>query len=330
MIIFLYGKDTFRSHVQLQRMVDKFKVDRDPQGYNVVHCDMNVTAEEMLWEQIHASPFLAEKRLVVVENLLTAGSDALLKTMLTHVEEKTIPSSTIVLIIAGGEKYRKKIVKQLFERLVKEKFAQEFQPLEGAHIEGWGAAEIKEQGGTISREALQYVCVQAGNDLWSLSGILAQCVAYAREKDGAPREITISDVQLFVDKRADENIFSLVDAIVGKKPKQVFAMIQEQYRIGKDPHYVFAMLLRQFRILLQIRDMYEREDGLRSGDIAKKMSIHPFVAKKSFAMIRMYTSETLQDIYEALLDIDVSFKQSAGAPEALIDSFVGRVCLEPV
>ena len=137
---------------------------------------------------------------------------------------------------------------------------------------------------------------------------------------------TVADIQLFLDEKADDNIFNLVDAIVGKQAKQAYQMIQEQYRIGEDAQFIFAMLIRQFRILLEMRDLFERDDAMQSGMLAEKLGLHPFVVKKSLPMVKRYTMDELQRIYGALLELDVKTKTGQGRPEVLLDVLVGRVC----
>jgi DNA polymerase-3 subunit delta len=138
-------------------------------------------------------------------------------------------------------------------------------------------------------------------------------------------EITLPDVQLFLDEKADDSIFNLVDAIVAGQAKKAYEMIQEQYRKGEDAGYVFAMLLRQFRILLEIRDLYEREDNLQSDALAKKLGLHPFVVKKSLPFVKRYTLQNLKDIYQKLLDIDVKTKTGLGDQSLMLDVFIGQI-----
>ena len=64
-------------------------------------------------------------------------------------------------------------------------------------------------------------------------------------------------------QKVDDNIFNLVIPFLPGKVKS-FAMIEEQYRQGQDVQYIFAMILRQCRILLELRDLHDREQLSRS------------------------------------------------------------------
>jgi DNA polymerase III subunit delta len=322
MILFLYGKDTFRSRNQLHKMIEKFRADRDPQGLNVTRLDCEKMDPAAIWDQLLAAPFLAEKRMVVLENVLLSKKYEFHKALLTRIEEKTLPDSNIIMFWDGLDTVKKKEVKALFVRLAEEKYAQRFDILSDIKREGWIAAEVEQRGGKIERNALRYFLQNVEDDMWYLNTLIDQLVCYSSGK-----EISSETVRLFVSEKVDDNIFNLVDAIIAKQPKKVFVMMQEQYRQGKDVQYVYAMVLRQFRILLELRDMFDREEALQSTVLAKKLGLHPFVVKKSLPLVKQYTISVLEEIYRHLLELDIQIKTGKGDQRVLMDIFVGGVCL---
>ncbi|PIT86360.1 MAG: DNA polymerase III subunit delta [Candidatus Magasanikbacteria bacterium CG10_big_fil_rev_8_21_14_0_10_43_6] len=323
MIIFLYGKDTFRSRDQLHKMMAKFRGERDPQGLNVLRMDCEKLSAGEMWEQLFAAPFLAERRMVVLENLLLSKDSEFHTRLLTRIVEQDLPESHIFVFWEGVDAVKKKEAKALFVRLSEEKYAQRFDMLSETKREGWGAAEVRQRGGSIDTDALLYL-VRTVSDMWCLSSLIDQLVAYAHGDS-----ITLAAVRMFAPEKVDDNIFNLVDAIVAKQPKKVFAMVQEQYRQGKDVMYMYAMVLRQFRILLEMRDVFERSDVLQSDALAKSIGVHPFVVKKSMPLVKRYSMDELRRVYRELLDMDIGIKTGQGGdPRVLFDIFIGRVCGE--
>jgi DNA polymerase-3 subunit delta len=116
----------------------------------------------------------------------------------------------------------------------------------------------------------------------------------------------------------------MVDAIVSGNRKQAFKLLEEQRRLGEDSYKLFGLIVWQFRILLGMRDLFEREDNLTSDQIAKKLGIHPFVARKNLALIRRLSLAKLKQLHSQLLDIDLKTKTGQGDQDLLIDLFVGR------
>ena len=192
--------------------------------------------------------------------------------------------------------------------------------MSGIALQKWIVQEVGERSGKIEQVATAYLATHVGGDMWRLHGLIDQLIAYTLGKP-----IQRSDVVLFLEEKVDDSIFNLVDAIVAKNPKTVFAMIQEQYRIGKDTGYIFGMILRQFRILLELRDSMERDDTSQSSALAQKLGLHPFVVKKSLPFVKRYTRAELESVYAELLDIDIKTKTGLGDQSLLLDVFLGRL-----
>lgn len=315
MIIFLYGKDTYRSRRKVREMMEKFKQDRDPQGLNVVRVDATKLEPGQLLEEMLATPFLAEKRMVVVEHLLSCKDKDLQQAALTRIEEKGFPDTNAIVFWEPDGTYRSKVAKALFARLKKEKYASEFEQLEGAQLAAWISSEVKERGGAIARTAA-FTISQQLSDMWQVSSLIDQLVAYRNGE-----EISQDDVERFAPAKVDDNIFNLVDAIVGKRPQQVFSQIHEQYRLGKDAGYVFAMILRQYRIMLHIRDVMDR--GINPDP--KELGLHAFVVKKTMPLVRQYSMQQLMQIHNDLLDIDIQTKTGGLNQQLLLELFVAKV-----
>jgi DNA polymerase-3 subunit delta len=319
MIIFLYGADTFRSRRQLQKMIAKFVAERDPQKLNVAVLDCEKEAEAKIREQLYLTPFLAEKRLVVLENLLVSKLEDLQKEILEKIKKDSPTESTNLIVWEVGNEFKGKTAQNLASELKKQKFSQEFETYQGAKLRAWLNQEIKEGGGKIAAPALNYLAENV-TDPWHLHTLLDELLAY---KNG--EEITLPDVNLFIEEKTDDNIFNLVDAIIGKQPKKVYAQIKEQYRSDKDPLYLLAMISRQIKILLELRDEFERQESQNSDALAKKLGLHPFVVKKSLPLIKRYTLAELKGLYGQLLELDTQIKTGQERPELLLDIFVGKL-----
>ena len=324
MIIYIYGEDTFRSRQYLKEQVEKFKIARDPQGYNVVFLDAAKDEAGRLLSEIVSAPFLAEKRLIVIENILQAN-DEILEEIKTRVANKKIPESNVVIFWQGeksvtkGKAKKNVLADELEQVLLKEKYIQEFAKLSEDKLLVWAMQELKKMNAKISRPAAIFLVRNAGGDMWALSGLLNQLALYAGDK-----EIGLSDVQLFVEEKADDNVFNLVEAIVSGNRKQAFKLLADQENLGEDKFKIFGLVVWQFRLLLQLRSLFEVEDGLTSDKAASQLKIHPFVAKKNWAVVKKYSLAKLKEIYDQLLDIDIKTKTGQGDQSMLIDLFVVR------
>ncbi len=320
MLIYIYGEDTFSSRHYLQQQVERFKKERDPQGMNVVILDGQKETSGRLWSEITAAPFLAEKRLIVIQNLLSNKDTDTLESFIDGVKENKLPEKNVIIFWQGEQIGKTKIAQELQKLLAKEKWAKEFTSLAGASMASWIKTEITSRGGSINMQALNYLAQNTGGDMWYANSLVDQLVAYSNKK-----EISLGDVQLFLEEKADDNIFNMVDAIVVGNRKLAFKLIEDQRRLGQEDGYLFSMIVRQFRILISMRDLFNREENISSDTMAKALELHPFVVKKSLPLIKRYSLDKLKDIYKQLLDLDIKTKTGLADQSWLIDLFVGKL-----
>lgn len=325
MIIFVYGSDSFRSQLYLHKMMDKFKAERDPGGYNTTMFDCLIKADAAnVIAEVCSAPFLAEKRMVIAKHVISSKETGLKEELIKRISAGIIPETTVLVIYETEDSFKAKLDKELFELLQKEKYKEHFKKLEHAEMKSWISQEIIARGGDIEKNALEYLVANAGADTWEISNVLDQLIAYAQAESGTvegQKSINLEAAKVFVPEAVDDNIFNLVDAIIAGQKEKSFAMIRAQYNAGNDSGYVFAMILRQFKILLQIKDAQVR--GLQPD--AKAMGLHPFVLKKTMSVVQKYSFENLKVAYEKLLDIDIQTKTGRANQSLMLDIFVGTL-----
>ena len=284
--------------------------------------------------------------MIIVENVLSISDKELLAGLMERIAKGKTPESNVV-VFWQGEKTRSVSAKggsasggkeagEMEKLLAKEKYATGFELLTGADLSKWIEQEIKSREGKISSSAAQFLAQNVGGDMWRLNSLVDQLVAYTSSpgrqtplrsplERGKGEEIQLADVQLFLEEKVDDNIFNMAEAVARGDRKMAFKLIGAQRRAGEDEGYVFSMILRQFRILVELRDLFEREDNATSEELAQKVGLHPFVVKKSLPMVKKYNLEKLKELYSRLLQIDIKTKTGQGGQSLLVDLFVGKL-----
>lgn len=333
MVLYIYGADTFRSRQYLKEQIERFKIKRDPNGYNVIFVPAQGLPrlesgkaggsapgeeESKILSEIKTAPFLGEKRLVVLENLLSNNNKELLGAFKDLLKEPEL--SNVIIIWQGGALSKVQEAKELDALLKKQKYAKGFELLKGAQLRAWIASEVKQRGGKINSAAVDLLQMDAGKDTWLLNSLIDELVAYAGNN-----EITEQDARLFVEQGFDDNIFSLTDAIAGGNRPTAFKLLEYQRQLGEEEGKIFGLLVWQFRILLEMGDALERDSSLTSDLLAKQVGLHPFVAKKNMAVARRTPLARLQELYKELLVIDIKTKTGAAPQSLLIDLFIGKI-----
>jgi DNA polymerase III subunit delta len=320
MLLYIYGEDDWRSHNFLRQSVNEFKAKRDPQGYNTLSFDAQKDEPNKMVGELLALPFLAEKRMIVLKNPLSSSNKEFLEKLSEIIKENKLPETNVAIIWQAEAIGKTNEAKKLAEILKKQKYAYEFPAMDRNELVSWIVKEVAARGASIDRMATQKIADDIGRDMWLVNSVIDQLVAY--KKGG---EIRSADVALFAEEKIEDNIFNLVDAIVAGNKKLAFKLLDDERKSGEDDAFIFSMMLRQFKILVQMRDLWEREDNLTSDQIAKTLGLHPFVAKKSLPQVRRYGLGDLQRAYDGLLDVDVGLKTGLAKYDLLVDLFVGKM-----
>jgi DNA polymerase III subunit delta len=262
-----------------------------------------------------AIPFLAEKRLVIVEGLLTrtAGQEEFLDklagylgqlpetTRLVFVEAKPLPAHHLILQLA--QKDERGYVKQ-------------FVPPDVKTLPGWIEKRVQKCGGEIEHQAAAQLAAVVGADLRLLDQEVTKLVAYVN----AERAITGSDVDAVVPYAQAAVVFDLVDALGRRDGQTAARTLHRLLDAGEHPMGLLAMIVRQFRLLIQVKEL--KAEGANPQTISKTLGIHPFPARKLHNQATYFTGEQLEVVYRHLLDSDVAIKSGEIEADVALDLLV--------
>ena len=75
--------------------------------------------------------------------------------------------------------------------------------------------------------------------------------------------------------------------------------------------------------LLLLKDQMER--GVPLPGLEKKLKLHPFVLRKTFALAKNFSLAALKKIYQRLSEIDYDIKTGRIEPRAALDLIVAEI-----
>lgn len=317
MFFLLYGEDTFRSRKKLSAMRERFSATRDASGLNALVLRAKEADADRVAEALFASPFLAERKLVIFEGFLSAPA-ALQEAVAGMLGRK--PESTIAIFHedGGSADFAKSALLPLLKT---QKFTEEFAPLAGAQMEKLVADECAAQGVAISPRTVRALLAVVGTDAWQLHEEIDKLCAYAK----ATKAPAIDEAMLaaLVTGVREESLFALVDACTEGRCGDASVMLERLLDSGVSELQVVAMLGKHYRTLIAVADLVER--GERDKDsVARRLGIHPFPASKAIAAVRRLSPESLRARYEELLEIERGVKTSAAKPVALLGLFLAK------
>ncbi len=279
---------------------------------NTTVLDGKEVTVEQLRNACDTVPFLADKRLVIVEGLpdrFESGERSAKKksnrTDTTSGEFqkfadalKNLPPFTEAVIIGGAVKPANPLVRAL-ALLTKTRY---FPVLKEAPLRAWIEQRVKEAGGSIAPAAVAQLTKFVGNDLWTMSSEVDKLILYA-----GGRRIEDADVKEIVSYAQEANVFAMVDAILEGRTGFAQRLMQQLMREGMVPALLLVMLARQVRIILQVKEM--RSSGRTRAEIQKKLGLtSDFLLRKAWEQADSYSMERLRELYHRLLETDLAIK----------------------
>ncbi len=329
MFYILHGEDEFSRAEQVAAFKEKIG-DAAVRDFNVTVLDGRKVTLAELRHAADAVPFLADKRLVIVDGLLTrlsagrgkgssggepSGSTKELmaglldylpqvpdSTRLVFVEDKTLPASNAVLKLAAAQKGKTAIAFGTPK-----------------NVAGWIEKRLQKHGGAIDRQAAAKLAQLGGSDLRRLDSEIQKLVTYVN----AARPITEDDVARLVSASVEANIFDLVDALGRRDGPRAMRELHRLLDLGENPLGLLAMIARQFRLMIQVKELQEK--NAPAPEMAKTLGQHPFVIEKIGQQARNFSIDQLERIYSHLLDVDVGIKTGETSDVLALDLLVAEL-----
>lgn len=317
-----HGDDDLRIEEEVSAMLAKMY--EQPNGdLNTEHFDgANATVPELLGSVL-AFPFLADKRLVIVNGMLTwitrkgAGEtgkkavEALLDALpqlpdwarLVFVERGKLADSNKILKLAqsapnGYEKafFAPKDSTSWIVKRAQENYNARIEPAAATALASVTVGDLR----------------RADNELFKLVSYVA-----------GERPISEADVRLLTPYVAEASMFDMVDALAEGRGKVAVSLVQHLLDQDADVFSLYGMITRQFRLLLLAKE--HLSSGGAPRDIAAAISVHPYVAEKLAKQTRSFTLEQLETVYRALQDYDFKMKTGQIEPRMALDLLIASL-----
>ena len=275
-------------------------------------------------------PFLGGKRLVVIKGLLERfeskgrpGRQQKTRRTGQADESKSLgdcinkmPDSTVLVLLEGSLANNNPLFKELSDRAV----VKTFPLLKSDKLRQWVQRRVKEEGGSISPQAVDLLTRFVGGDLWIMASEINKLVLFAAE-----RRIEAEDVEAIVSYAQQTSVFAMVDAVVEFKAEMAQRLLQQLLQRGAAPAYLLAMLSRQVRMIVRARELKkQRKSGV---EIQNKLGLRQeFALRRTLEQAGRYSLPRLKQVYHRLLEADLSIKTGKYDAELALDILVAELC----
>lgn len=297
MIITLSGANSFLLVTNLRKLTTDFV--KTYGNFGLERFNAEETDYTKLLDSVQALPFLADKRMVVIDS--PAGNKQLVENIdafLAAVNDQT----DLILV---EPKFDKRSV--IYKTLKKVTDFQEQTELDEPRLASWLVAAATEQGGEISSSDARYLIGRIGSDQLRLSNELAKLISYQPKVDR-------DAIDLLTTQAPQSTVFELLDAAFAGNKRRAMQLYDEQRRQKVEPQAILALLSWQLHALAVVK-----MGGDKSVDeIARESKLNPFVVRKSVGLARSINVADLKELVAQTLKLDVRLKsEPINADDAL-------------
>jgi len=170
-------------------------------------------------------------------------------------------------------------------------------------LPGWIRARARQRGANLDAGALADLAEFVGDDLRQLDQELIKLVDYTAGK----RTVTRDDVRRLVPATRAANIFALVDALGLGDANTAGRLLQHALDVdGEPPLRLLGMIARQYRLLIQAKAL--QAQGRRPPEIAKELGVPDWTAPKLLTQAGRHSFTRLESAMERILAADEGIK----------------------
>lgn len=283
---------------------------------------------EALRADTSTMPFLADKRLVVVNN-----ARAFLSKTKKEDRQRTLdlfsqlPDTSLLVLVVDDISKRKRgmiswendkaynwLTDWVNKQINNVEWIDCVLPSE-SEMGQWIIAQAKQQGGGFQPDAARLLGSYVGNNTLRARQEIDKLLTYA----GSSRVVTPEDVVLLTAQEQEGDIFAFTDALGERDSAK--AMDQFQRLTDRaDVVELAPMIHRQFRLLIQAREIMD--EGGRAAQIEKELKVLSFIAQKLEKQARLFKLPQLLAIYQRLLKIDEDMKTGGMPGDVAFELFI--------
>lgn len=330
LLYILHGEDDF-SITQYLGEIKRGLGDPSMLATNTSTFDGQKLTPEELKSVVETAPFLAEKRLVIIQGLLgrfeakggprrskKAGNRGGEDNAKAFAEAMaSIPPSTVIVLTDGRIKGTNPLLKLLSSKAE----VRPFPLLKEPKLKQWIEKEVSAQGAAISLQAVDLLARLVGGNLWIMSGEITKLTLFTGGK-----RIEAEDINKVVSSAQEANVFAMVDAILDFKAGVAERLLEQLLDRGASSAYLLTMLTRQVRLVVQAKEL--RRQRKSDIEIQSRLGLAPFPLRKTLEQAQRYPLERLKQLYKKLLQTDLYIKRGKFEGGLALNLLVAELCAQ--
>lgn len=303
----LYGSEGYLRNYYKNAL--KAALVNEGDNLNYSYFEGSQTDPEEVRSLIMTMPFLAEHRVVIVENsgwFSKAGSDSgddeegkssgKFGSLIDAI--KTIDESSIIIFSEEKADKRSKLFKAVSSLGVCEEYAEQTDDSLAKWLVNYARSYKKEMRADVA----YYLVSECGKDMLLLENEMAKLVSWALEKDS----ITIDDVDTVCTHQINGKIFDMITAIATHRQKEALKLYYDLLTLRESPFHILTLLVKQYSRMLAVKDGMVRNVPVSM--IASETGTQDWLVKKIADQVRRISIDEIKNCLNACAKADHDIK----------------------
>lgn len=286
---FFTGENGYALQVDLQRWKEAFAKKHGSE--NFLQIEGSQTSLSPLLDAVSVMPFIAEKRLIVIQGLPKIDRDE------CKALAESIHPQTVVVVVEGTPDKRFGITKEILALAT----VHEYNPLAPRELLRWAQDLLAARQSSIAPDAFLSLVSFVGSDQWVLESELKKLSDYAQG------EILPAHIEALAVPAGEQVIWRLTDLIGGRKADEALLFLRSRMERGEDPYGLWVILLNMVKNLMLV--WAGLDAGLRDErSIASAFGMHFLSVRGLMPLARSLTRESIDALVTFVSASDLGLK----------------------
>ena len=253
-------------------------------------------------------PFLAERRVIVVENsgFFKSAQDKLADYL------KQLPETSFFIFVEPQVDKRGKLYKACKEV----GYIAEFNVQDEQTLRRWILGRLNKEQKLITERALAVFMERTGSDMENIASELEKLLCYTLEKP----DITETDVDAICTRQINNRIFDMIEAVASKRQEAALELYYDLLALKEPPMRILFLIARQYNLLYQTKLL--KGKGYDNKSIASKLGLSPFIAGKYVTQASRFEKETLRKSLEQCVEAEENVKTGKMADNLSVELLI--------
>ncbi len=294
----VHGEESYQVRKAIDAIITKTIGKRDEMN-TVVYNALQSDGDSVLADA-QTIPFFTEKKCILIQNanFLSANDDTNWNVE-AIIDYLSHPMESTVLIFSGDFAkcdMRKKSVKKLLTLCQ----VSVCNKLDQSSLSSYVKEQLDQRKLRLSPAAFALLCERLPLDIATIQQELDKLELYGEAIDETA-------IKALVTRSLQEDVFAIVNAVVEKDTKKMFALWEDMQMQNKDPIYLIALISSQFHLLYQVK-CATMQGNHAQDEIAQELGVHPYRVKLALRIVSRFSIDTLLHILVQLAELDQSIK----------------------